>query len=141
MYNEPYAPLLLNDLPLDPTVAPPSARKPMGRPKGKRIESIGENVKRIQKCLRCGLAGHKSPTCTNPPLLPSHYTVPISTNLSASSSNHSNSNAPPNQSNPQFTTTGPLYSSSPRSFTSPSLNMYYAYSSFPYPPAPPNGPQ
>ena len=79
MYNEPFTPLLLNDLSLDTTVAPPSTMKSTGRPRGKRIESTGEKNKRRQKCHRCGLAGHKTPTCTNPPILPLPNTASDST--------------------------------------------------------------
>lgn len=49
--------LLLNDLHVDPTVSSLFMIKSMGRPRGVRIVSTGEKVRRIQKCLRRGVAG------------------------------------------------------------------------------------
>ncbi|KAL4037505.1 hypothetical protein IC575_001101 [Cucumis melo] len=47
------------------TVLPPNVVKRVGRPKKKRIPSVGEAPK-LHKCGRCKQIGHNRLTCTNP---------------------------------------------------------------------------
>lgn len=47
------------------TVLPPKVVKRVGRPKKKRIPSVGEAPK-LHKCGRCKETGHNRLTCTNP---------------------------------------------------------------------------
>ncbi|KAH7842355.1 hypothetical protein Vadar_004352 [Vaccinium darrowii] len=47
----------------DDTILPPLSRKPLGRPRKKRIRSNGENTRPL-KCSRCGkIARHNKKTC------------------------------------------------------------------------------
>ncbi|KAL4575445.1 hypothetical protein LXL04_022289 [Taraxacum kok-saghyz] len=46
-------------------IYPPIIKRPVGRPKKKRIKSSGES-KRRHKCPRCGEYGHREKTCKNP---------------------------------------------------------------------------
>ncbi|KAL0533306.1 hypothetical protein IC582_030119 [Cucumis melo] len=47
------------------TILPPKVVKRVGRPKKKRIPSVGEALK-LHKCGRCKQIGHNRLTCTNP---------------------------------------------------------------------------
>ena len=56
------------------TVHPPNRRSRLpGRPRGKRIPSVGEEVRR-RRCGRCGVLGHNRIHCPSPmPLQPSSF--------------------------------------------------------------------
>jgi hypothetical protein len=43
----------------------PDMRRPAGRPRRRRIPSVGERV-RTRTCTRCGVSGHNRQTCRNP---------------------------------------------------------------------------